>query len=297
VGRGHLDIEYCHATPGDCRQRTAGVARALRTGRRAVGFADNAVTMASTTPTTDWPRWLDRWEAQQGAYMPDREARFDMMISAIEALCGTSPHVADLGSGPGSLSRRILDRLPEARVTAIDMDPVLLTMGRNALGDMGGRLHWLDADLRSRWNADAAGPVDAAVSTTALHWLQPNALFALYRHLGTVLRPGGVFVNGDQMDFPASEARLSAAARAIRERRDPPVTSTGETWEEWWAAVEQEPGLAAQVAERNLRHHEHPDHDHPIELAGHVEALHQAGFAEVDTIWQHLTDRVLVAIR
>jgi SAM-dependent methyltransferase len=253
--------------------------------------------MATTEPTTDWLRWLDRWEAQQGAYMPHREERFDMMISAIEALCGPAPHVADLGSGPGSLSRRLLDRLPEARVTAIDMDPVLLAIGRHALGDMGGRLDWLDADLRSRWNADAAGPVDAAVSTTALHWLQPSALFALYRHLGTVLRPGGVFINGDQMDFPASETRLSVAVRAIRERREPPAPGTGESWEEWWSAVEQEPGLAAEVAERGRRHHDHPDHDEPIELAGHVEALHQAGFGEADTIWQNLSDRVLVAIR
>lgn len=229
--------------------------------------------------------------------MPDREARFAVMIDTIEALCGPAPHVVDLGSGPGSLSRRVLDRLPESRVTAIDMDPVLLAIGRNALGDQRGRLQWLDADLRSRWSAGAGDQVDAAVSTTALHWLQPNALAALYRHLGTVLAPGGVFVNGDRLEFPADLPRLAAAARSIRERQEHADASAGETWEEWWAAVEQDPGLAAEVAERALRHHDHPDHEHPADLAMHVEALHQAGFAEVGTIWQHLADRVLVAIR
>jgi SAM-dependent methyltransferase len=253
--------------------------------------------MTSTAPLTDWQRWLDRWEAQQGSYMPDREERFQAMIDAIEALCGPAPHIADLGSGPGSLARRILQRLPQARVTAIDMDPVLLAIGRGALGDMGGRLHWLDADLRSRWSAQADGPVHAAVSTTALHWLQPNALAALYRHLGTVLAPGGVFINGDRMDFPAAEARLAAAMHAIRERRPQGATGSAESWEEWWAALEQEPGFAAELAERNKRHHDHPDHEHQAELAVHVETLRQAGFAEVDTIWQHLADRVLVAIR
>jgi len=190
-----------------------------------------------------------------------------------------------------------LDRLREATVTAIDMDPVLLAIGRQALGDMGGRLHWIDADLRSRWSAQAEGPVHAAVSTTALHWLQPNALAALYRHLGTVLRPGGVFVNGDHMDFPAGERRLAAAGRAIREGRVPAAAGSTDSWEEWWEAVAEEAALAAEVAERSRRHHDHPDHDHSPDLAAHVEALRQAGFAEVDTVWQRFADRVLVAIR
>jgi SAM-dependent methyltransferase len=248
-------------------------------------------------PTPDWQRWLDRWEAQQGWYMPDREARFGVIIDTVEALCGQSPDVVDLGSGPGSLSRRVLERLPQARVTAIDMDPVLLAIGRHALGDQGGRLRWLDADLRSRWSVPAEGGVDAAVSTTALHWLQPNALAALYRHLGTVLAPGGVFVNGDRLEFPPDLPRLAGAARAIRERSASDTTGPGESWEEWWLAVEQEPGLATEVAERQRRHHDHPDHEHPADLAAHVEGLHQAGFTEVGTMWQHLADRVLVAIR
>jgi SAM-dependent methyltransferase len=252
--------------------------------------------VTETAPATDWTGWLNRWEAQQGSYMPDREVRFGVIVDTIEALCGPAPSVVDLGSGPGSLARRILDRLPEARVTAIDMDPVLLAIGRNALGDHGGRLTWLDADLRSRWSA-GQDRADAAVSTTALHWLEREPLAALYRHLGTVLAPGGVFINGDRLDFPADVPRLAAAARAIRHRRDPAAPADAETWEEWWAAVEREPGLAAAVAERSHRHHDHPDHEHQADLAAHVEALHQAGFSEVGTMWQHLADRVLVAVR
>ncbi len=254
--------------------------------------------MSSTAPTADWQRWLERWEAQQGAYMPDREERFAVIIDAVAALCGPSPHVVDLGSGPGSLARRILDRVPQSRVTALDMDPVLLAIGRGALGDASGRLAWLDADLRSRWTV-TEGPVDAAVSTTALHWLQPEPLATLYRHLGTVLRPGGVFVNGDSMAFPATETRLTEAARAMREQRRAaaPALEGAESWEDWWAAVEREPALAADVAERARRHHDHPEHEHPLDVAAHAAALRQAGFVEADTIWQRLTDRVLVAIR
>jgi SAM-dependent methyltransferase len=254
--------------------------------------------MTTSTVTTDWQRWLDRWEAQQGRHMPDREERFEVMIGAIQALSGDTPHVVDLGSGPGSLAIRVLQRIPQARVTAIDMDPVLLAIGRNALGDHQGRLRWLDADLRSRWGKQADGPVDAAVSTTALHWLQPEALNALYRHLGTVLKPGGVFVNGDRLGFSPESTRIAGAAAAMRFGRDGAPDEPGaETWEEWWAAVQDEPALAAEVAERSRRHHDHPDHDHPLDVLSHIAALRDAGFAEADTIWQHGADRVLVAIR
>jgi SAM-dependent methyltransferase len=254
--------------------------------------------MTTTEATTDWQGWLARWEAQQGLYMPSREERFAIIVAAVQAVCGDAPHVVDLGCGPGSLARRILDTIPGSRVTAIDMDPVLLAIGRNALGDHGGRLRWLDADLRSRWRVPEDDAVDAAVSTTALHWLQPDALAALYRHVATVLPPGGVFVNGDRMDFPAEAPRIAAAVAAIRDPHDEAVSSDqAETWEDWWSAVESEPALAEEVAERSRRHHDHPDHDHPATLAFHVAALRDAGFREADTVWQHLTDRVLVAVR
>jgi hypothetical protein len=177
------------------------------------------------------------------------------------------------------------------------MDPVLLAIGRNAFGDCGGRLEWLDADLRSPWSVGREGGVDAAVSTTALHWLQPSALAALYRQLATALRTGGVFANGDRMEFPHDLPRLAAAAQAMRDREQPPPDGGGESWEEWWSAVEADPGLAEAVAERSHRHHDHPHDDNAVDLEGHVESLRRAGFAEVGTIWQHQADRVLVAIR
>lgn len=248
--------------------------------------------------STDWRRWLQRWEAQQSGHVAHREERFAVIVDVVEAVGGASPHVVDLGCGPGSLARRILERIPGSRVTAIDMDPVLLRIGREALGDLGGRLRWLDADLRSDWTG-GLGPVDAAVSTTALHWLQPAALAALYARLGTVIRPGGVVVNGDRMDLAADEPTLAGALAAMRERRDAPLDPQdgAETWDEWWRAAEAEPALADAVAERGRRHHDHPDHDHPQRLDAHVGALRDAGFREVDTVWQNLLDRVLVAVR
>ena len=89
--------------------------------------------------------------------------------------------VLDLGCGPGSLSVRLLDRLPGAIVIAVDADPLLLALGRAAWADRPG-LRFADLDLRDPGWAASLGldrPVDAVVSTTALHWLPKTALAAL----------------------------------------------------------------------------------------------------------------------
>jgi methylase of polypeptide subunit release factors len=83
---------------------------------------DHAAT--KMTEVTDWEGWFKRREAQQGLYLPEREARFGMMIDILRAIVGDAPTVIDLGCGPGSLALRIADGLPDAHVVAVDADPV-----------------------------------------------------------------------------------------------------------------------------------------------------------------------------
>jgi len=122
----------------------------------------------------DARRWLERWDRQQEYYMADREERFavvaDVVIGAIQR---PDPLIVDLGAGPGSLSVRLLDRIPHATVVAVDADPLLLGLARAAYGDRPG-LRIVDHDLREPGWVQALelpGHPDAFVSTTALHWL------------------------------------------------------------------------------------------------------------------------------
>jgi trans-aconitate methyltransferase len=118
--------------------------------------------------------WIERWDRQQEIYLPDREDRFTALIDAVEASAGrTDQLVLDLGCGPGSLAVRLLARLPEATVVAIDGDPVTLALGRAAYADLPG-LRFLSLDLRaagwpSRLGLEPGAQADAVVSTTALH--------------------------------------------------------------------------------------------------------------------------------
>jgi SAM-dependent methyltransferase len=254
------------------------------------------------TQGVDWRAWLLRWEAQQSGGLPQREERFQVMTDFLGALAGAEPLVVDLGSGPGSLAVRVVERLPGARVVAVDADPLLLELGRRAVGDRGGRIRWLERDLRDPvcWEAlRTERPFDAAISTTALHWLSPPELVALCERLADLIRPGGVFLNGDHLTFGLDQARIAAAAQELRaaETAREQAARPAETWQQWWQAVDADPGLAPLVAERRARWRGHPDYHLPGERRFLGAALLRVGFVEVATVWQRLDDHVVIAVR
>jgi SAM-dependent methyltransferase len=251
--------------------------------------------------------WIARWDRQQEVYLPDREDRFTALIDAVAAGTGRpDPLVLDLGCGPGSLATRLLDRIPAATVIAVDADPVTLSLGRAAYAGLTG-LRFLDIDLRaSGWETELGiepgRQLDAVVSTTALHWLTAPELRGLYRTMASLLRPGGLFLDGDHLRLDEMEnpvlARLDRVLEEAEDRRRFPNGHArhAEDWRRWWRAVAADPALAEATAERERRevHHHGPE---STMLAAHTSALRAAGFTEIGTLWQRGSNRLLAAIR
>jgi trans-aconitate methyltransferase len=261
---------------------------------------DTSIITTDVAGRVDGAAWLERWDRQQEAYMANREERFGVILDAVGHAAGTTaPVVLDLCCGPGSLGVRVLDRFPDARVAALDNDPVLMLLGRRAYGNRGGRLTWVAADLRSSdWTATVAvhGPFDAVVSTTALHWLGLPTLASTYLGVAGLLRPGGVFVNGDHLHEPR-QPRLMALQTALRRLPN----DDRELWGPWWAALEaasaSDVDLTNAFAERVTRDAHHPETSNKPAFDAHVAVLRDAGLTDVGTVWQHGDDRVLVAFR
>ncbi len=258
---------------------------------------------ADAVSQSEGQEWLRRWDAQQQTYMPDREERFVALIDAVEEIAGRpDPLVLDLGCGPGSLAARLLDRMPQATVVAVDADPLLLAIGEAAFASRPG-LRFADADLRvAGWSTrlGLARAPDAAVSTTALHWLPQDALWALYRELAGLLRPGGIVLTADHLSEDQDAPVLRKLGRALIEREERRRFPGGqpESWTDWWIAAAADPALAPLYAQRQARRVESEHHGSPAgRLSVHVAGLRAAGFGEVGTLWQRGEDRLLCAIR
>jgi hypothetical protein len=149
---------------------------------------------------------VERWDSQQTAYIADREGRFTAILDTLDLAAGDEFTAVDLACGPDSLTARVLNRFPQSRVVAVDYDPMLLELAREYLDDHGHRVCFVDADLTEpQWSDRVAEQLDtsprAVLSTTALHWLQPEQVVGLYGRIKSMLGPGGLFLNGDHFRF------------------------------------------------------------------------------------------------
>ena len=108
--------------------------------------------------------------------------------------------VLELGCGTGFTTRHLLYARPDMRLLSVDNAPAMLNQAREFLADAvaAGRLELREADALAALRSLPDQSVDIVASAYTLH----NFLFG-YRHqvlaeILRVLKPGGVFVNGDR---------------------------------------------------------------------------------------------------
>lgn len=250
-----------------------------------------------------WQEWQESWDRQQEWYMPDREERFRVMLDTVEALAGTEPVVLDLACGTGSITDRLLRRLPGARSTGVDVDPALLTIADGHFAEET-RVTFVTADITDPgWTRKLPHPTyDAVVTATALHWLGAGPLPRLYGDLAGVLREGGVFLNADHMT-DESAPLINAAVDDLRAARREQERRRGALdWADWWSRVADDPLLADSAVRRFalLGDPRRPSprasrRDRPV--GWHIEALREQGFREARQVWCSTSDALVAALR
>jgi trans-aconitate 2-methyltransferase len=92
--------------------------------------------------------------------------------------------VLDVGCGTGRVTELLLALVPRGRVLGMDASADMVALARKRLGDRA--TVWCEDALE----LDLDEPVDAIVSTAALHWVTDHD--RLWARLGRALRPGGV---------------------------------------------------------------------------------------------------------
>jgi trans-aconitate 2-methyltransferase len=118
----------------------------------------------------------DRSSEPQQAWAADVLARLE----------GIAPDatVLDVGCGTGRVTEALLALVPRGRVLAMDASADMVELARERLGDRA------EVWCQDALELDLDEPVDAIVSTAALHWVSDHD--RLWPRLADALRPGGV---------------------------------------------------------------------------------------------------------
>jgi trans-aconitate 2-methyltransferase len=113
----------------------------------------------------------------------------------------------DAGCGSGKVTEKLLDRLPDGKLLAVDGSEAMIAKAKERLGD---RADYLVADLAE---LEIGKPVDLIFSTATFHWIADHD--RLFAHLHKALAPGGRLVAqcGGQGNV-AEHAQVIAAVAA-----------------------------------------------------------------------------------
>jgi trans-aconitate 2-methyltransferase len=177
------------------------------------------------------------WDPQQYLrYADERSRSFVELLARVQADAPAS--VVDLGCGPGTLTRTLADRWPNATIVGVDSSAEMIDAAAEPSGGFS-RLTYVCADLRD-WQP--VGTPDVVVANAVLQWV-PGHLDLISRIAGW-LAPGGTFAFQVPANFDAPSHNLIRELRTSARWRD----RLGEDADREAGVAEPDVYLAALVA-------------------------------------------------
>jgi SAM-dependent methyltransferase len=212
----------------------------------------------------DRAKWVRRWDLMQECYLVRRRERLELLAWLVRATQEAPCLVVDLGCGTGSAMAAVLEAVPGAQVVGLDLDERLLVLAEHRLLPFGDRTRLLRRDFRDPASFSDLGPAGAVLSATALHWLAPDELEALYGRI--------------------------ADARGERSR-------SGGPWEQFWQDYVCALGMTEAEGYRRAIYGEWRGVEEGLPLAWHLDALRAAGLSAVECFWRHDCDAIYGGFR
>jgi ubiquinone/menaquinone biosynthesis C-methylase UbiE len=189
----------------------------------------------------DWhsSEYVSEWITRDTTRDGERRPLLHQMLSAAPLPHDAALEVLDVGAGYGVVSEEVLLAFPAARITLQDYSQPMLDRARQRLADHSERLRYVMCDLTDpSWPLQVGGPFDLAVSAIAIHNLRdPAKIYACYRAIRDLLKPGGYFLNCDRF--------VQGVQPHVAELRESGFDRVECSW--------QEPPRAILIAERS--HH------------------------------------------
>ena len=200
-----------------------------------------------------------QYDRQRRQLIPCFDDFYNLSAAVLDAPTD-SPQVLDIGCGTGLFSEFVLQKYPKACMTLIDLSDKMLEVARERFAGRSG-IRYINADYTCY---QFGHPFDIIVSALSIHHLPAAKKEKLYRRCFGMLRPGGIFVNADQVLSPSS--------------------SIESIYSKLWKDTVENSGLAAEEVEQAYAR---TAFDDPSTLDDQLRWLTEAGFSQVDCIYKY----------
>ncbi len=170
--------------------------------------------------------------------------------------------VLDLGAGTGLFASLVHKNCPRGRFVLVDVAEQMLGLARERFRKHADRFRFVVEDYRT---FESAERFDLVISSLSIHHLADGEKEALFSRIYGLLRPGGRFINVDQIKGPTPELQqLYGDIWLERVRR------SGATEEQIRGGMERRAA-----------------YDREATLADQLRWLQEAGFTDVDCIYKN----------
>ncbi len=233
--------------------------------------------------------WAAKEAAEQYIKVVDLAIPYRQEILSIIAGIATAfvierPKVLDLGCGNGDVTAGILKMKPEASVCLVDFSDEMIRLSEERFKD-NTRIKIVKHDLNIGITDGEIGKgFDVVVSCFALHHIELARRVKLYSEIRQVLKPDGLFINGDRFkeESPVIDEWIFNSWISYRVRQIKEKLGKGTTL----AEVKR----TQNVTDKKLG-------DRPGTIWDMRRDLKQAGFQYVDCLWKYQTLAIIAAAR
>ena len=178
--------------------------------------------------------------------------------------------ILDLGAGTGLLSQFVRQWYPDAHIVLADLSEPMLAKARTRLaGDSN-----VTFEVTDYTTAPINGTYDSIVSALSIHHIDDDAKRALFAKIFRALRPGGTFVNAEQVAGPTPA--LDAVYKSL-----------------WLQQVREGGATPDQIADSLYRQQD----DRCASVEDQLDWMREAGFTDADCWFKDNRFAVLAGTR
>jgi len=229
----------------------------------------------------DVPERVKSYDIDMDVMHPLRHKMIEIILDILPFDQDATLKVMDLGAGTGIFSARVLDKYPNAKVTAIDGAAAMVDIATDRLGSSANRIDWVVADFRQLpAKVLAEDGYDLAISAYALHHLNADEKLASLKQVVHALKPGGWFLNADIV-----VAENQSIENCLQQLRVEGVMSRAPDGDERFAS--------AEATRAYLTAMEIAENDQPQTAATDLQIIRDAGLPSAEVFWKEFREVVI----